>query len=118
MKHIQSDEIKHLRDQFVKMDLDRTGFISAKELQKALKQVRRSLSAAEISKIIDRVDHARNGKINYSEFLAATICASHKPDEDTLWGLFKHFDIDDSDEITDKNIRELFKMRNKNISDS
>ena len=76
VKHLSPEKIRHLRDQFTSMDLDGTGFISAQELKHALERMDRPISQAEIGKIIERVDQARNGKINYSEFLAATIYPS------------------------------------------
>ena len=54
----------------------------------------------EIKQIIANVDYAGNGKINYSEFLAATIELKSVLTYDKLWALFKYFDTDDSGIIT------------------
>jgi len=64
------------------------------------------MPAKEIDKIIKEVDYHGNGKINYSEFLAATISVQSFLTEEKLWMLFKHFDIDDTNGISKENIRE------------
>lgn len=45
-------------------------------------------------------DYAGNGKINYSEFLAATVEIKKVLTYDRLWALFKYFDTDCSGYIT------------------
>jgi len=54
----------------------------------------------EIQQIIENVDYAGNGKINYSEFLAATIELKQVLTYEKLWTLFKYFDTDNSGIIT------------------
>jgi calcium-dependent protein kinase len=64
------------------------------------------------------IDYAGNGKINYSEFLAATIEIKNVLTYDRLWALFKYFDTDCSGYITPANLREAFAKSGKNLSDS
>ena len=47
--------------------------ISVSELADILKKKQLSISSKEISEMINEVDYHGNGKINYSEFLSATI---------------------------------------------
>lgn len=49
---------------------------------------------------MNNVDYAGNGKINYSEFLSATIEVQRVLTEERVWAIFKYFDTDDSGEIT------------------
>jgi len=42
----------------------------------------------EINEIIAEVDHAGNGKINYREFISATICSKSLADETKLKVIF------------------------------
>ena len=58
-----------------------------------------------------------NGKINYTEFLTATISIQKFLSEEKLWMLFKHFDCDDSGFITQDNIREALDRLNLQISE-
>ena len=54
------------------------------------------------------MDYVGNGKINYSEFLAATLSAKNTLTDETLWRLFKTFDVDDTDYISRANLLEAF----------
>ena len=63
------------------------------------------------------MDYAGNGKINYSEFLAATIEIKRVLSEDKLWALFKYFDTDNSGIITPVNLKEAFAKTGKILTD-
>jgi len=76
-----------------------------------------NMTANELKTLMERVDYMGNGKINYSEFLAATISIKSVLTYDKMWALFKHFDTDDSGFITPENIREAFGKVGKNLSD-
>ena len=62
------------------------------------------------------VDHHGNGKINYSEFLAATISVKDFITEEKLWMIFKHFDVDDTNYISKDNIEQAMQKLGKQIS--
>jgi len=54
--------------------LDGSGLINASELATAMKAANmEGVSDVEIDKIITEIDYVGNGKINYTEFLAATL---------------------------------------------
>ena len=55
-----------------------------------------------------QVDYRGNGKINYSEFIAATISVQEVLTNEKLYVLFKHFDVDDTSFITSENLRQAF----------
>lgn len=50
--------------------------------------------------MIENIDYAGNGKINYSEFLMATIELKSVLTNEKLAALFKYFDTDNSGVIT------------------
>ncbi len=112
-----ADKLEHLREQFRKIDKDQTGLISADELWEALKLMNMNVEADEIHEIMTQIDYQGNGKINYSEFLAATISVRSVLTEKILWTLFKHFDTDDSNTITQENIKEAFAKAGKQVSE-
>ena len=58
------------------------------------------LSEKDIEDIIFEIDDNGNGKINYSEFLAATVSLKQFMTEEKLWMMFKHFDVDDNNYIS------------------
>jgi calcium-dependent protein kinase len=97
------------------MDKDQTGMITVMELQEALTSHGQDLTADEITQIVRNIDYAGNGKINYSEFLAATIEVPRVLTQDKLLALFKYFDTDNSGYITPANLREAFAKTGKTL---
>ena len=65
-------------------------------------------NSQRVQAIMNNVDYHGNGKINYSEFLAATVSVRSVLTDVKLYALFKHFDTDNSEYITPDNIREAF----------
>lgn len=89
VKMSDSASIDSLRKQFEKMDIDRTGMISSDELKVAIhKNTSVNLTDGEIDDIINEVDYFGNKKINYSEFLTATIDLNDFLTENKLNALF------------------------------
>ena len=62
------------------------------------------ISQSEIESIIKEVDYRGNGRINYSEFLSATIEVDKFLTDKKLKAIFSQFDTDDSGHLTAKNI--------------
>ena len=71
----------------------------------------------EINKIIAEVDHHGNGKINYTEFLSATVEVKRFMTEEKLWMMFKHFDVDDTGFISKDNINKAMSKMGKEVSE-
>jgi len=74
------------------------------------------MSGDEISLIMKSVDYCGCGNINYTEFLAATLRTKNCMNDQKLWALFKHFDIDDMNYLTPDNIRESFEKAGRKLS--
>jgi Ca2+-binding EF-hand superfamily protein len=71
------------------MDMDRTGLINADELKQAIMNNKDiSISEQEITNIIAEVDYFGNSKINYSEFIVATLDLDEFLDDNKLMALF------------------------------
>lgn len=70
------------------IDKDMTGMISAEELMEVLKNSDAKMSAEEVQDIIHELDYAENERINYSEFLSATISVKEVLTDDKLETLF------------------------------
>ena len=108
-KEALNEEIDNLRRQFIAMDKDQSGMITLEELKQAFNQMNFDLDLAEVKHIVSEMDYYGNGKINYSEFLAATLSASDTMTDEMLWQVFKTFDIDNTDFISQANLLEAFK---------
>jgi calcium-dependent protein kinase len=70
---LNSTDVENLRQQFQKIDTDNSGFIEANELEIALKKAEKEAHSKELHAILKELDYNGNDKINYTEFLAATI---------------------------------------------
>lgn len=57
-------------------------------------------SESELDKIINEVDYHGNNKINYTEFLAATISVKKILTKEHLLAMFRQFDTDGSGYLT------------------
>lgn len=75
-----------------------------------------NLSDAEISEMIGQMDYHNNNKINYSEFLAATIDVRNFLTESRLKAIFNQFDTDSSGKITEENIVLAMQKLGRDIS--
>jgi len=75
------------------------------------------MTPEEIKNVVKELDFADNKKINYSEFIAATINASDFLTHDKLEAIFKSFDIDNTGEITAQNLKDAFSKFGKEATD-
>ena len=55
-----------------------------------------NISPEEIKKIVAEVDYADNGRINYTEFISATINTKRYLTEDRINAIFTSFDLDNT----------------------
>ena len=58
----------------------------------------------QVEKIIEEVDYFGNGRINYTEFLVATLDVKSFLNDNKLQAIFNQFDTDGSGNITKDNI--------------
>jgi len=71
------------------MDTDNSGTIEFSELETALSNAKHKIGAEELKHIIDELDYNGNHKINYTEFLAATISVHKFLSHQKLEALFR-----------------------------
>ena len=116
VKHLSSKQIKDLETEFGKLDNDGSGTLEIEELQRAIENAKMNISEAEIRQIIKEIDYAENGKINYSEFISATINTKDFLTEDRLQAIFQSFDIDNTKYITIQNLKDAFSKFGRSIS--
>ena len=56
----------------------------------------KGMKPQDIANIIKEIDYVGNGKIMYTEFLAATMTFTEDLNDEILKRLFRKFDVDDS----------------------
>lgn len=100
VKHLNPEQISSLKAEFEKIDTDMSGFLEFKELEQAIHNANFKMSSKEIHDIVKEIDYMDNQKINYSEFLAATINTAEFLTDQKLHAIFKTFDFDGTGEIT------------------
>lgn len=100
VKMADDKDIHELRVSFQSMDKDGTGFISVAELTEAVHTAKVQISDQEISELIKDIDYVGNGKINYSEFLSASIYVPSFVDDSKLKVIFNLLDTSQTGFIT------------------
>ena len=94
VKMSSDQNLKEMTRQFRKLDLDGTGLIHAHEIKQYITENNVMISDREVDELIREIDYAGNGKINYSEFLAATIDCKQFFDDQKFRVVFSMFDLE------------------------
>jgi Ca2+-binding EF-hand superfamily protein len=63
------------------------------------------MTGEQLLKVMDELDFQGNRRLNYSEFLAATINVHEFLTEERLEAVFKKFDVDEQGHITKENFK-------------
>ena len=64
-------DFKSLREAFRALDKQNTGLLSLNEIKEGFKDS--NISQVDLDELFKRIDFDRDGQINYTEFLAATV---------------------------------------------
>ena len=97
---LEDNEINHLKKIFEAFNLQKDGQISYQELKKGLKELKCChISDEELCELFKSIDVDQNGKIDYTEFLAATIQKRIYLQKEKLFEAFCTFDKDDCGKI-------------------
>ena len=108
----KESEIQKLREAFEVIDKDRTGEIKYKEIPIIFEKIGITPQKGEIDDIWKSLDFHLDGKINYTEFLAATLSSIQFEKEEKLWSVFQYFDEDEDGYITGEAVISSLKNNN------
>lgn len=105
VKNLSNNQINSLRQAFISLDSSNSGFITASDLQESMKNYGFNLALEETEEIIKKCSYIESGKINYSEFLVATLNKKALMYEEIMWEAFKIFDKKNSGKINVKDLK-------------
>ena len=107
---LDENEIRHLKKIFEAFDRGKDGQISIDELQQGLIQLKTThFKPEEIFNLFKTIDADKNGRIDYTEFLAATLQKHTYLKKERLFEAFTVFDKDNSGHITKQELMEVLK---------
>jgi len=86
------NQIKGLRDTFMKLDNNGDGLLTVAEMKEGLLSCGLKEIPADLAQIMKEVDSDGSGVIDYTEFLAATLDKKVYMAEDVCWQAFRVFD--------------------------
>ena len=75
---------------------------------RAMRELGLNAVGDEIKSMVQKVGYLSDGKINYSNFLSATLDAKVKLSEQVLYETFKHIDSQNKGYITNENFAFAF----------
>tara|TARA_B110000285_G_C15075650_1_gene590563 strand:+ start:977 stop:1534 length:558 start_codon:yes stop_codon:yes gene_type:complete len=113
-----SEQETFIRHEFQAIDKNKSGFIERDQLCNAIRESKdNDYDNAKIDSMVDNLDRAKNQKINFSEFLSATIDLNSFLTEDRIQALFSAIDVDQTDQITKQNISDAFAKFGREVSE-
>ena len=107
---LDENEINNLKKVFSAFDKSQDGQISYEELRRGLIQLKSNrITEQDINFLFQALDVDRNGKIDYTEFIAATLQRANYLRNDRLLEAFLNFDKDKSGKISKEELLEALK---------
>ena len=106
-----NEEIKKLKEEFDKIDVNKDGEISKNELIQCLESIYPSQEAIlRANAIFKEIDFNNDGSINFSEFLTVNIQKEKLLNEETLDRAFRMFDLDGNGYITIEELKKTMPL--------
>lgn len=105
---LKDSEVKHLREVFEALDINKDGSITIEELQIGLQKA--GCDQQNVEQIFKSMDTDKSGKIDYTEFLAATLDEKIYLKEQRLYEVFRAFDKDESGKISKEELMKVLQI--------
>jgi calcium-dependent protein kinase len=117
VKNFTIGQISLLNSAFNEIDQDKTGWITANDILIAMMKNNCNLAYEEFAKLVRNIEYIGKGKLNYSQFLVVAMDRKKEINEEQLWMLFKHFDLDDNGKISIEELRYVMEKSGFGMSD-
>lgn len=111
-RRVPTSELNAVREMFFELDLSGTGFITIGELKTGLRRLGTVLPDSQLQLIMEAADVDQDGRVDYDEFIHATVRISRSDEEKNIKKAFKHFDKDRDGYITQSELVAALKKRN------
>ena len=105
-QQLNESEIEVLRSTFQALDSDGSGNLSFREVREGMLKSNVPIPA-DLDQLLGELDTDGSGKIDYTEFIAATMDRKTYMREDVLWAAFRVFDVDGSGKISRQELTTL-----------
>jgi len=107
---LDENEINNLKNVFSAFDKSKDGQISYDELRQGLIQLKSNrITEQDVNFLFQALDVDRNGKVDYTEFIAATLQKANYLRNDRLLEAFLNFDKDKSGKISKEELLQALK---------
>lgn len=93
IRNLSEEEIMKLDGAFKAIDIECSGFITAKNIEDAMLRNGYPVVAEEIHELMNVIQYLGKGKLNYTQFLIAAADRKNIFDDESMWNAFLYFDI-------------------------
>ena len=97
---LTDEEQEEIRQAFQRLDSDCDGFVTLEDLKSWIEQSEDPSPLLNVSEVMDNLDHDQDGRLEYTEFIAAAMDQRLHKNEKLCWRAFKAFDRDGDNRIT------------------
>ena len=105
---LKEKDIKHLKEIFHEMDVNKDGTLTFEEIKKCLMKLNSEKDKDdELLKIFEGIDTNNSNKIEYTEFITAAIERNEYLKEERLLDIFKTLDKDGTEKINKDEIKKV-----------
>jgi len=117
INQISSQQIDELKDAFIALDSENTGFISIGDIDEAMRMSGLGFAADQIAKVLRNLELSTDGKLNYADFIMATVDKKQLFDDEKLHATFKYFDTGSTGFISDRDIVAILSKNGINVTE-